>query len=69
MDYQLSHAYEESIELRAALETLHHDILNQWPLPSATPRDICDAIRAAFSRQRETADAGQRGLWDGGAGS
>lgn len=55
MDYQLSHAYEEAIDLRGALETLYRDVTGNWPLPTQTPRDMCDAIRAAFSRERETA--------------
>lgn len=66
MDYQLSHAYEESIETRAALETLHHDITGDWPRNTDTPRDICDRIRAALTRQRQQADAGQRELFGGG---
>ena len=60
MDYQLSHAYQEAIETRSALEALVHDLTGNWPLPTATARDMCDTVRAAFS-QRESADRdGQR---------
>ena len=68
MDYQLSHAYQESIETRAALETLYYDIVGRWPLPSATPRDMADEIRAAHNRQRrQNAESeGQRALFGSG---
>lgn len=66
MDYEITNAYHELIETRAALETLHHDITGDWPRNTDTPRDITDRILTTVTRQRQqSAEEFTRELFDG----
>lgn len=67
MNVRLTAAYHESIELRDTLEYLYRLVTGAYPTANLTPRDMRDRIEAALTRQRDTADAGQRELFEGDA--